>query len=142
MQHDWQRFFEAYARHTTQAQAEQLAAMYGEGFVAAGPRGSYAAKNDEAFICWLHEIFRLNQNSGMVAMRPVHCQPVDISPHYQLVKVRWAASFASRQDEIEFDISYLIFVAEAEPKIVGYVSHEDQQERMRREGLLTIEQAA
>lgn len=142
MQHNWQTFFERYAGHSIKAEAPELAAMYGDGFVAAGPRGSYAAKNDEAFLCWLHEVFRLNEAAGMQSLRPVHCAPVEASPHYQLVKVRWAARFAALAGEVEFDISYLVFVAESEPKIVGYVSHEDQEERMRQEGLLTSERAA
>ncbi len=58
-----------------------------------------------------------------------------ISPQYTSVNVEWSARFqrADAQD-VRFRITYVVDHV-AEPRIIFFVSHEDEQEAMRRLGL-------
>lgn len=132
---DWQSFFERYARTSLSGTAEEMAALYAEGFVAAGPKGAFGGLNDEKFRDWLEEVRRGNEERGMQSLRPLQVrEESSVGPHHRLVSVRWATQFAATGEcSIEFTISYLLHLEG--PRIVAYVSHEDEGERVEAEGL-------
>jgi hypothetical protein len=125
-------FFCKYADVSLHGTPAELAALYGSGFVVAGPKGAYGGLNDAAFLGWLEQVQQGNQATGLGALRPAKVgEPVAVGPHHCLVEVEWAATFGEK--EVTFSISYLL---ETEgPRIIGYVSHEDEQDRRREEGL-------
>lgn len=68
----------------------------------------------------------------MRALRPSRVGgAVPVGPNHCLVEVEWAALFGER--EVVFSISYLL--EKNGPRILAYVSHEDQEDKMRAEGL-------
>lgn len=131
-----QDFFERYASVSLTGSPEELAGFYASGFAMAGPRGVYGGLNDERFLGWLGHVQAFNRESGMKSLRPVAVPyEVVVGPDHRLVTVRWGACFDATGDrEIEFEVSYLLQMDG--PRIVASVSHEDQEERMRAEGLL------
>jgi len=48
-------FFERYSRASLGPEPERLAELYDASFLAAGPRGSAAFRNDESFLEWLRQ---------------------------------------------------------------------------------------
>ncbi|MDD1679793.1 MAG: hypothetical protein LUO93_11505, partial [Methanomicrobiales archaeon] len=56
---------------------------------------------------------------------------------YSLVKVHWGVTFRKTGHSlIEFDVSYLIQKIGREPKIILFIAHEDEEEAMKKLGLL------
>ena len=132
---DWQGFFEGYATASISGTAEEMAAFYAEGFVAAGPEGAFGGLNDEKFLAWLGRVRQVNEERGMQSLRPAEVREESaVGPHHRLVSVRWATQFeATGERSIEFTISYLLHLKG--PRIVAYVSHESEAGRVEAEGL-------
>jgi hypothetical protein len=130
-------FFRRYAVVSLGPRPEQLADFYDASFLAAGPKGGAAFKNDATFLAWLREVHAFNQRSGMISMEVSGLEVTPISDNYSLVTVEWAATFARMADApIRFRISYLLRRAEESLKVAAYISHEDQEDAMRARGLL------
>ena len=57
-------FFQRYALVSLGSEPEQLAGFYDSSFLAAGPKGAAAFRNDEAFLAWLREVHAFNVRRG------------------------------------------------------------------------------
>ena len=96
-----EQFFARYAALSMADDDRAMAAAYAPSFFVAGPKGSMTFANDARFLDWL-------------------------------AQVRWSARFEKTGDRaIEFEIAYLIELAEESWRVLGYVSARDQEEEMR-----------
>jgi hypothetical protein len=130
-------FFRRYALVSLGPEPEKLAEFYDSSFLAAGPKGGAAFKNDEAFLAWLREVHTFNVRSGMTSMTVNQVDETTISDDYTLAMVEWAATFQRTGDTpIRFRISYLLRQSGEDWKVAAYISHEDQEDAMRAHGLL------
>ncbi len=130
-------YFRNYARVSLGLEPEKLAEFYDTSFLAAGPKGGAAFKNDESFLAWLRELRAFNVKSGMISMAVDEIGETSVGAGYTLVAVTWAATFQRTGDTpIRFSISYLLRESEASFKVAAYISHEDQEDVMRANGLL------
>ena len=130
-------YFRRYAAVSFGPEPEKLAEYYDQSFLAAGPKGGAAFRNDEAFLDWLRQVHGFNVKTGLTSMAAEGIDQVQVSADYTLVTVRWAATFRKTGDApIRFSISYLLRQTESGFKVSAYVSHEDQEEAMRAHGLL------
>jgi hypothetical protein len=130
-------FFRQYARVSLGPKPEKLADSYDTSFLAAGPKGGAAFKNDESFLAWLREVHTFNARSGMTSMTVGTVAETPISAEYSLVTVGWAATFQQTGDSpVRFSISYLLRESGDSWKVAAYISHDDQEDEMRRRGLL------
>ena len=130
-------FFQRYALVSLGPEPEKLADLYDTSFLAAGPKGGAAFKNDEAFLAWLREVHAFNMKSGMTSMEVGGVEETPVGGGYTLVTVEWAATFRQTHDApIRFRISYLLRQSEEGLKVAAYISHEDQEDVMRARGLL------
>jgi hypothetical protein len=131
------RLFEEYASTSLGPAPEELARFYGDSFLVAGPGGSAAFQNDDQFLAWLSQVHEFNEQAGMRSLEVVSVAETPVSHEYSLVRVEWGARFLKTGDElIQFEISYLLRLTQETPKIVAYISHEDQEEVMKARGLL------
>lgn len=129
--------FKRYALVSLGPDPEQLAEFYDTSFLAAGPKGSAAFTNDEAFRRWLREVHDFNVSSGMTSMAVGATSAITVGGGFTLATVEWVATFQRTGDTpIRFNISYLLRESESGPRIAAYISHEDQEEAMRASGLL------
>lgn len=129
-------FFRHYARVSLGPEPEKLVDFYDTSFLAAGPKGGAAFKNDEAFLAWLREVHAFNVKSGMTSMTVGTIAETPVSADYTLVNVEWAATFErTGQTALPFSISYILRQSEDGWKVAGYISHEDQEDAMRAHGL-------
>jgi hypothetical protein len=129
-------FFEAYSEASI-VDPTALVSRYADSFVFSGPSGSASFKNDEQFLAWLVQVHEFNQNAGMQSLEVVSVHHVPLGDHHAFATVEWGARFQKTGDElICFSISYLLRFSDGSPLILAYVSHEDQEEVMRKRGLL------
>jgi hypothetical protein len=130
-------FFEAYSEASMSSDAAVLANHYADAFLASGPTGSAAFKNDEQFLSWLRQVHEFNQHVGMRSLEVVSVDGTPIGDHHAFATVEWGARFEKTGDErICFEISYLLRFSEEEPLILAYVSHQDQEEVMKAHGVV------
>jgi hypothetical protein len=132
-----QRFFTHYAELSMGPRPEDLAALYAPTFIVGGPQGSRAFANDSKFVDWLRQVGTFNRQHGMNSMTPVAILEVMLSPMHSLATVMWGAQFEKTgQRVIQFDISYVLERAGEGWQVLSYISQSDQNEAMRKEGLL------
>ena len=130
-------FFKKYGNLSLGTDPEAIAEFYWESFIAAGPKGAMTFKNDRKFIDWLKELQTFNAESGMTEMKLVKIKTTAVGKLYTSSNVTWAVGFEKMGAElIQFDITYLVFHSNSRPKIVMYISHEDQEELMKNKGLI------
>ena len=130
-------FFREYAALSLGGDPASLAGLYEASFLAAGPKGGAAFKNDEAFLAWLRELHAFNARTGMTSMSVAEVREIPVGAGYSLATVTWAATFhRTGAAPIRFQISYLLHDVASRPRIAAYISHEDQEDAMRAHGLL------
>jgi hypothetical protein len=133
----WTQHFSSYADASLSGDPERVAAFYAPSFIAAGPRGGEAYHNDDAFRDWLRGVHAGNQAAGMTHLEVLGLDESAISDSHTLINVEWGARFrATGTRVIAFRIAYLLQLHEPAPTILAFVSHEDQEEAMKREGIL------
>jgi hypothetical protein len=138
--HSLRSFFDQYAQATNEMKAATIAGFYADNFIAAGPKGNMVFQNDEKFLQWLDQLKAFNQQTGMGQMRIVHFQESPVSGDYQMVIIEWGVTFRKTGDElITFSISYFVDITSQMPRIIMYISHVDQEERLyARKGIVVI----
>jgi hypothetical protein len=130
-------FFERYAEASQNQRPEALAAMYAETFIVGGPQGSMSFANDSRFLTWLKQVYDFNQKHGMRSLEVVLVDGIVLSPLHTLATVKWGARFERTGDRrTDFQISYLLEKAADSWKILSYISQADQEEEMKRLGLI------
>ena len=130
-------FFKRYAGISMGPQPEHLAGLYAPTFIVGGPQGSRAFTNDSLFIDWLRQVGDFNRRHGMRSLTAVSIREATLSPLHVLARVTWGAQFDKTGDRlIEFEIAYLLEQAREDWTILSYISRSDQNEEMKREGLL------
>ena len=134
---DLYQFFTGYAAAALGDKPELLAALYAQSFLAAGPEGSAAFKNDDAFLQWLSQVHDFNRATGMTGMEVASVDEYRLSDLFTVATVSWGATFRKTGNEvILFKISYIVQRTDGSYRVLGYVSHEDQMSVMRAKGLL------
>lgn len=132
---DWTAWFEGYAADAAREDPTALASRYASTFLAAAPAGHATFPNDAAFVDWLRRVREGNRAAGLTSLGVAATREVPLGPSFALVTVTWEATWrATGPRPIRFEISYLLETS-GEPKVLAYVSHEDQEAAMRREGL-------
>jgi hypothetical protein len=130
-------FFDGYAKASMGPDPEAVADHYASDFVTSGPTGSAAFRNDEKFLAWLRQVHDFNQQSGMQSLEVVSVSQVPIEDHHALATVEWGTTFVkTAEEQIRFQISYLVQLLDGRPVILAYVSHQDQEEVMKARGLI------
>jgi hypothetical protein len=133
----WTQYFGEYAAASLSGQPETVAAFYATAFIAAAPKGSQVFQNDPAFLDWLRGVQTGNQAAGMAGLEVVGIEESRISDDYTMITVEWGARFHKTGYQlITFRIAYILELHGQRPQILAYISHEDQDEVMKREGLL------
>jgi hypothetical protein len=130
-------FFERYAHISTGPRPEDLAPFYAPTFIVGGPKGSQAFTNDASFLAWLRQVADGTRAAGLRSMRPLAASGQALSAIHTLATVRWGAQFARTGERvIAFTIAYLLERHDDAWLILAYLSEEDQEDAMKREGLM------
>jgi hypothetical protein len=117
---------------------DEVAAIYASEFIAASPSGVMAGKNDDQLKQVVAQGYARYRAIGTKEMRirDVRLSPVD--DHHCVAHVAWTATYA-RKDQpdvaIDFDVHYFVQELDAEPKVFGWVSG-DEQALLRKHGII------
>ncbi|GEK79753.1 hypothetical protein [Agrococcus baldri] len=131
------RFFDEYARAAREADADATVRAYASATIESGASGVVAAQVDEAY----REAVAAHSGGlaslGLLDSEAVVEEVAPFAPDHWRVRVRWTMAFEreGRRIESSFEITYLLRDVDG-LEIVLYVSHEDQQAVMERDGIL------
>jgi hypothetical protein len=116
---------------------DDVAALYAAEFVAASPAGVMTGKNDEQLKQVMAQGYARYRTIGTKEMRIRGLRISPMDEHHCIAHVAWRATYA-REDQpdvtIDFDVHYLVQQLDAEPKVFGWVSG-DEQALLKEHGL-------
>ena len=127
--------FKDYGKAFSALEMRRIAGLYGKDFVAAGPKG-VISQSREDFLKNADKAAEFYKSVGQESAKVISAKETWFSENYVMVTIHWAVTFKSLDKPVEFDVSYLVQLTDAEPKIILFISHEDEEEVMKRLGVL------
>lgn len=116
--------------------AKKTATFYGDFAVTSAPNFIGCLKGKEEINNAFSEIANYQKKTGLISMTPAKVDAQKLDDLHQLAKVSWNAKFEKTGDKvIEFDITYLLRKEKDKPKILLYISHQDEEEMRKELGL-------
>jgi len=104
-------------------------------FISAGPRGTIAQTKEE-FEEKGKEAVKFYRSVGRNSAKIISKRIMPISDCYSMVVVRWGVTFEKTGARpIEFDITYIVQMTGEAPRIILFISHEDEEAAMKRIGI-------
>ena len=131
------RFFDGYAKAFSRLDPEPVAGLYAECAIAAGPAYLGCTKNADELRAALTRAYSFYKKIGMESVKILGRADTAINPLHVLARVHWAAFFRKMGDEpVTFEVSYLVRLVDETPKILLFISHEDEEALIKAKGLL------
>ena len=129
--------FKQYETAFSKLDLKTISGYYADSFISAGPNG-VIAQNKKEFEEKAEQAADFYRSVGHKSGRIISKRIMPICDKYSMVVVRWGLSFEKMGSKIvEFDISYIVYERDdVDPKIIMFISHEDEGEAMKKLGLL------
>ena len=134
-----EQFFARYEEGANSFDPDLVCSQYTTEFMAGGPGGVACGRNDQslrqAFIqrkAFLEEI-------GFKRARVLHVEETPLDDRYTMAKVHWHMTFEKQPGhplDFKFFITYFLFDSGSGPKVVFWISHDDEQKVMQEAGLI------
>ena len=119
-----------------------MSGYYADTFMSAGPKGVIAQSKKE-YEAKAEQAVSFYRSVGHKSARIISKRMMPICDNYSMVIVRWGVTFEKTGSKpVEFDITYLIYETEDDPKIILFISHQDEEEAMKKLGLLNKKKEA
>ena len=135
---DFKQFFNDYIRWGDEHDGQKVAGAYADHFIFADPNGIMPIENNQALVDKYADIEEHYKKVGRTATYIADVDTTKLDEQYYLVKVKFGMTFQKTGDEmITFDITYIMRIVEGTPKIVMYISHEDEMKVLKEKGLLS-----
>ncbi len=130
------RLFVEYEKAFNVLDVEKQVPFFAEHFISAGPKGSIAQGRDE-FAKMATKAAEFYRSVGQTSAKILSMDEIPISNEYSMVRVHWGVTFRKTGNRlIEFDVTYFIQKTGTEPKIIMFISHQDEEKAMKELGLL------
>jgi hypothetical protein len=131
-----EKLFIEYEKAFNDLDIKRSAEMFSDTFISAGPKG-VIAQGKKDFVKKATQAAAFYKSVGQTSAKIISKNIIPISDQYVMVTVHWGVTFKTTGDElIEFDVSYIIHEAKDESEIILFIAHEDEQEAMKKLGLL------
>ena len=133
------QFFARYEEGANTFDPDLVTSQFAESFMGAGPSGVLCGRNDQEFreaIAQREEFFR---QIGFRSARVLDVVETPVDECYTMAKVHWHMAFEKEPGnllEFKFFITYFLYDPGSGPKVVFYISHDDEQQVMKDAGLI------
>ncbi len=108
---------------------DKIASLYASEFIGAAPTGVMTGKNDDQFKLALAQGYAHYRAIGTRSMRIRNIRLSPIDEHHCVAHVAWTATY-SREGQpdaaIDFEVHYFVQKLDAEPKVFGWISGDEQ----------------
>jgi hypothetical protein len=132
-----ERLFADYEKAFTELDLKKTATFFSDTFISAGPKGTISASKKN-FLEKAEKAAQFYRSIGQTSAKVLSILETPVSDQYTLAKVHWGVTFEKTGSEvIEFDVSYLVQETSTDPKILLFIAHQDEEEAMKKLGLLS-----
>ena len=134
-----EEFFARYEEGANSFDPDTVCSQYTAEFMGGGPYGVMCGKNDEELRNWIKERHAFFQKIGFRSARILGIKETPLDGHYTMAKVHWHMVFEKEQGhplDFRFFITYFLFDPGSGPKVVFWISHDDEQKIMQEAGLI------
>jgi hypothetical protein len=122
--------FDHYGKSFSALDLQNNARVYADNFIAAGPKGTISQTRKE-FDKNAEKAAEYYRKAGQKSAEIKSMKETWFGDDYAMVTVHWAAHFEKLDKPYEFDVSYLVQLTDKEPKIILFISHQDEEEAMK-----------
>jgi ketosteroid isomerase-like protein len=137
-----ENLFIEYEKAFNDLDIKKNAEMFSDTFISAGPKGAIA-QGKKDYLEKAAQAAEFYKSVGQTSARIISKNIIPISDQYVMVTVHWGVTFQKTGEKlIEFDVSYIIYEAGDEPRIILFIAHQDEQEAMKKLGVLRNLQTA
>jgi hypothetical protein len=133
------QFFIRYEEGANTFDADLVIAQFASSFMGADPNGVACFQNDAEFRRVIPERKAFFERIGFKSAHVLNVDETALDERYTMAKVHWQMIFEKtpgNSQEFRFYITYFLFDPGTGPKVVFYISHDDEQKVMREAGLL------
>jgi hypothetical protein len=129
-----EKLFNQYEKAFDKLDLKAISELYGHTFISAGPTGTIARNKEEASKM-AEDAANFYRNIGQNSARILSKKFTPISNEYTMAVIHWAVTFEKTGDKpVEFDVSYIVQETEEEPKIILFITHQDELQTMKKLG--------
>ncbi len=135
-----EEFFQRYEAGANSFDPDLVASQFHESFMAGGPGGVACVQNDSQFRNAIPKREAFFQQLGFKSAKILGLVETPIDECYTNVKVHWHMIFEKRAGvplKFTFFVTYFLFDSGTGPRIVFYISHDDEEKVMREAGLIS-----
>jgi hypothetical protein len=131
-----EKLFIGYEKAFNDLDVKKSAEFFADTFISAGPKGTIA-QNKKDFLKKAEQASAFYRSVGQTSAKIISKNIIPISDQYTMVTLHWGVTFRKTGDKlVEFDVSYIVYQPEDEPSIILFIAHQDEQEAMKKLGLL------
>jgi hypothetical protein len=124
--------FKEYETAFDKLDVKTISGYCADSFISAGPKGSITQSRTE-YEKKAEQATNFYKSVGRNSAKIISKRVMPICNDYSMVVVRWGITFDKTGNKIiEFDTSYIIQEIGNEPKIILLISHEDEEEAMKK----------
>jgi len=130
------QFFAEFEKNFHALDVKAQAEAYADNFISAGPKGTIAQGRQD-LINKAQQAADFYKSVGQTGAKIISKQEKPVTDQYTMVTVHWGVTFEKTGSAmIEFDVTYIIQETASQPKIIMFITHQDEQEAMQKLGLL------
>jgi len=131
-----EKLFIEYEKAFNALDVKKNAELFSDSFISAGPKGAIA-QGKKDFLEKAEQARAFYKSIGQTSAKILSKNIVPISDQYVMVTVHWGVTFQKTGNSlIEFDVSYIIYKLQDEPRIILFIAHQDEEEAMKKLGLV------
>ena len=124
--------FKEYETAFDKLDVKTISGYCADSFISAGPKGSITQSRKD-YEKKAEQATKFYKSIGRNSAKIISKRVMPICNDYSMVVVRWGITFNKTGNKlIEFDASYIIQETGSEPKIILLISHEDEEEAMKK----------
>ena len=124
--------FKEYETAFDKLDVKTISGYCADSFISAGPKGSITQSRKD-YEKKAEQATKFYKSVGRNSAKIISKRVMPICNDYSMVVVRWGITFDKTGNKlIEFDTSYIIQEIGNEPKIILLISHEDEEEVMKK----------
>ena len=124
--------FKEYETAFDKLDVKTISGYCADSFISAGPKGSITQSRKD-YEKKAEQATKFYKSIGRNSAKIISKRVMPICNDYSMVVVRWGLTFDRTGNKvIEFDTSYIIQEIGDEPKIILLISHEDEEEAMKK----------
>ena len=139
-----EQFFERYEEGANTFDPDVATSQFAESFMGADPNGALCGENNEKFREAIPQRKAFFQQIGFKSAKILSIDETPLDKRYTMAKVHWQMVFEKEQGsplDFKFFITYLLFDPGSGPRVVFYISHDDEQKVMKDAGLIPTDYA-